>query len=565
MPTVRRPTQLNSSPMAGGTNDVPLSNVRYQYQNPDSFGVAPINPTQVADAQSRVATAGMRIADAVQRYNQRKATVLAEEAAVSFEREKNDLLFNPESGYFNRQGKDAFDTTEEINTQLQELQERYAGDLSDPIARDLFSRNASSQVTSARRDVARHSANQLRSWERATMEARVENSLENAALYWNDPDKLAVQLELGRQSVVDAGRAAGIGALAIAENIQTYASRFAANTIEAAAGESAVMGQKALGDYGSMLEGDVAVQMQAKIDRQLEVEKQQVLANSAVQQSVDLIQQFADEPNARNLIMDEINNIEDLELRDRTLQETMYRLNLRKQADGERRANSYNAAEEFLMDPQNGGIEEWISQNPTAWQDLDAQQKAQLKKGPVTQTNYEVWAELSLMTPEEQAELNPVDYFPYLANAERQKLINLVSDARSGNNFRSNIARTSSSQMNYAVEQLFGKKEDRNDEENKAVDQFYSLVMAEEQARTQAKGSDLTPDEYTQLINDFTRKAVITRSFHGVDWLVPDRDMYINDISPEYYTPLSENLRQNGKPVTSRNMLELYRQVYTED
>lgn len=38
---------------------------------------------------------------------QRSDTTSAEETAVQFERDKNDLFFDPKIGYFNTQGKDA--------------------------------------------------------------------------------------------------------------------------------------------------------------------------------------------------------------------------------------------------------------------------------------------------------------------------------------------------------------------------------------------------------------------------------------------------------------------------
>ena len=49
------------------------------------------------------------VAEAGAQTMQRIDTTSAEEALVAFEREKNNLFFNPENGYFNTQGKNAYD------------------------------------------------------------------------------------------------------------------------------------------------------------------------------------------------------------------------------------------------------------------------------------------------------------------------------------------------------------------------------------------------------------------------------------------------------------------------
>jgi hypothetical protein len=563
MPTVKNVnTSLRNPPLTGGANPVPLADPVHRERPRDSFGVAEINPTAVGNAVSNLGTGVLRIAESVRRFQHRRDTVEAEEALVAFEREKNDLFYNPETGYFNKRGREAFDGAEGINSQLEEVRQRYIDELSNNQSREMFGRSTESQITSARREVARFSSDQFRAWENSTMLSRVENSLENAAYHWADPDQLAVQLEIGRQSVIDASTTSGDSAEAIAEKLQTFNSQFAANIINAAMVNSSTAGQKALGDYGQMLEGDELVRIQNNLDRQLEREKNQAVATAAVQQATSLVQDYGGEDNARSMIIDEVNKIEDPEIRDRTLQESMYRLNLRQQADAERRGAAFENAEQHLL--EGGSIEQWISENPEAWDELDASQKSNLRKGPTTVTNYSVLSELMLMPPNELSKINPADYFEYLAPSDRIRVINAVKSARGGG-FESQLERSAASQMNYAVEELFGKRDSWNDEERAQVDTFYSMIMAEEQARKNDKGSDLTPDEYTQLINDFSRRAVIQRNLGGIDWLMPDRKVDITEIPMSDYQTLSDDLRRRNIPVTSQNLLMLYEQVRIDE
>jgi len=126
------------------------------------------------------------IAQAGLDIKQRIDTTAAEEALVSFEREKNDLFFNPKTGYFNTQGRNAFDSASVANTALDDLKKKFGKDLGDQ-ARSMFDPAADQHITRARTDIGRHSSKGLQAWETATLGAQVENTLENASLYWNDP------------------------------------------------------------------------------------------------------------------------------------------------------------------------------------------------------------------------------------------------------------------------------------------------------------------------------------------------------------------------------------------
>ena len=87
--------------------------------------------------------------------NDRINTTEAEEAVVKFERAKNDLFFNPDSGYFKTEGKAAYDTGGDATEALQNLARGYADGLSNQQSREMFNRVADRHVTRGQADIQR--------------------------------------------------------------------------------------------------------------------------------------------------------------------------------------------------------------------------------------------------------------------------------------------------------------------------------------------------------------------------------------------------------------------------
>ncbi|MCP5058046.1 MAG: hypothetical protein GY937_15175, partial [bacterium] len=221
------------------------------------------------------------IAEAALNIKQRIDTTAAEEALVQFERDKNELFFNPESGYFNTQGRDAYDGAPGTNSVLDDLKKRY----SDPLgvnARVMFDRAADAHLTKSKADIGRHASKGLDAWEVATAQAQIENTIENASLYWNQPDNLRVQSAIGRQSVLDTAQREGVGPKATAERLQTYESSFAKAAVIAATMSSAAEGQDLFDTHSDKLEGPDRVKLENAITVKRDAEKTQADAQQAV-------------------------------------------------------------------------------------------------------------------------------------------------------------------------------------------------------------------------------------------------------------------------------------------
>jgi hypothetical protein len=491
------------------------------------------------------------IGSAVSNMNERIDTTAAEEAIVKFEREKNNIFFHPETGYFNTQGRDAYDNATGTSNALLKLKKNYSDSLSEN-ARKMFDRVADQHITRSQADIMKHSATGLKVWEVSTIESQVENSLENASLYWNQPDKLKVQRIIGEQSIIDSAELTGISNDAINEKLQTYRSSFAASSIEAALQSSSIAGIEALDKYGDLLEGPQKIKIEKAIETKQKSEKIKSDAQAAILTSARLVNDYEN----RSEIIEQVNKIEDPELRKKTMSEAMFNFKQKKYAEAEERGTAFEDAEKFII--AGGSVGAFQAQNPEGWMKLSPKQQQSLLSGKSVDTDWIVFNDLMTMPKDELAKLNPSDHFNELAEEQRKTLITAVKSARGQSTgtekINSQAGRTRTSQTNLAIRQLFGKKATWNKKQIKKVDSFYALVDSEVSFRENEKGSKLTSEEYTNLLSGLTREVVQSG-------IIFDSKRDIKDIPPEDLPIITNFLRENNIPVTSDNLLKAYQQA----
>lgn len=506
---------------------------------------------QAAEGLASIVAAGAQM-------KQRIDTTSAEEALVAFERDKNNLFFDPESGYFNTQGKNAFDNAPAANDSLVKLKKQYGESLGQN-AKSMFDKSADLQITRSQADIARHSSKGLKAWEVATLRAQVENTIENASLYWNQADRLAVQNALGRQAVIDAADTEGIGAEATNERLQTFDSSFAKSAITSATSSSSEEGSAMLEKHGAKLEGPDKIKLEKEIDAKAKAEKLQSDSQQAVLDGARLVNTY----DSREDVLTEVNKIEDPELRKKTSTEAMRQFNLKKQAESEAQADSFESAETQIIN--GGSAETFQAEDPEGWERLSAKQKSSIQSGKAVVTDWNVYSDLMMLPKSKLSKVNPTEHFQQLAPSERKSLVSAVKSAggvgSSSDKVDHQTGRTRSSQTTAVLEQVLGKKTKWDDEKRKQVNSFYDLLDGEVNYRESQKGSSLSSEEFTNTLSDLTREVTIERSIFGIDFLFPDKDLDITDIPPENVKILSKFLRDNGIPVTSDNLIKAQRQA----
>ena len=494
-------------------------------------------------------------------------TTSAEEALVQFERDKNDIFFNPDSGYFNTAGRNAYDNSSAATKALDDLKMKY-GETLNQQSKQMFDQSADVHITRGQQDINRHSAKGLKTWEIGTLEAQVENTVENASLYWNDPERLKVQNIVGRQAIIDASEMLGDGPEAKNEKLQTYDSSFAKASVEAAIQSSSVDGKDALDKYGDKLEGPDKVKIEGAIERKAKVEKTAADAKAAVLTATNLVDQY----ESRSDIIEEVNKIEDPELRKKTMTESMARFSSNKTAKAETQDTAYNEG----IDHFNGGgtAESFKTFNAEAWEGMSDKQRNNLLNGKHMTTDQVQFNNLLSLPRTDLAKINPAEYSHAFKPADVGKLRSAVDKAKKGQSYTA--LKTPSNKADAVAVKFFGKKSSWRGEKAKLVERALGDMQSELENAESEKGGKLSPSEIDDVLNNYSREFVVQRSNFGFDILAFDQtfnlkntppaklselSQYVEDNGDDSFTAVTGLLKEEGLPLTIDNVLNAYSQA----
>lgn len=507
------------------------------------------------------------VAAAAQEIQLRAATAEAEEQLSAFDKHTNQLLFNPKTGYFNTNGKNAYSNAGSVTSQLEELKKTYGSSISNPKAREAFDRAAKARLASATNDIMRHSSKGLKAWEVSAANDGIEDSIETGSLYWNNPEKMNLQRQIGRQAVITVADMEGIDASAEAERLQDYEAAFTTTVIESALGRDVATAEELYNKHKNTIESEPArLNIEAKIaarKRELSTASESAFINN---KATELVAVYGDLSDARAQAQAEINSEPDGNIRKKLTQEFDYLFRQKQSADAEARGAYFEEGEAALL--EGATVEQFKMINPKGWEALSPGQQKKLydtEKEGAAETDYNVLSEVILKPKNELAKVNPSDYFDNLAPTERKQLINAVKAARTGTDTdEAQVGRSRIAQTSLMVEQLGfkGKPEMAN--------QFYSLVDAEVKSREVMKGSKLTSTEYTDVLNGFAREAVVKGRMFGTS----ERDLkdILKEIKPiksdgqvitsqQQLDQITTLLRDNGVTINNQNILRAYRQA----
>jgi len=158
---------------------------------------------------------------------------IAQERINLLERDYLTIKHDPEHGYFNKSGKDAYDGRGDTLKALEIARKNHLKGLT-PAQQRMFNRVADKMDISTRQQVEVHASRGMKAWQVATEEATRENALENGMVNYQNDKELAVQLATMRNSVVNSAKMQGIGAEATNERLQTMTSKFYSGVISRA-------------------------------------------------------------------------------------------------------------------------------------------------------------------------------------------------------------------------------------------------------------------------------------------------------------------------------------------
>lgn len=467
---------------------------------------------------------------------ERLDTTAAEEAMVNFERAKNDVFFNPETGYFNTQGRNAVDGAEPTSKQLETLARQHSQALRSAQARRLFDRAVQGRIARDQQSILQHASKGQKVYEIATLAAQQENAIENGALYFANDEELEISRQSGRMSVTDQAGIEGVDAQILAERLQTFESIFTKSAISAALdGNNVARAQTLFDKYESRLEGPdkVAVQKaltKATDDLYVLGKVNEIMAQADTLAEMQPLINAETDPVKRKAIQTEATN----------------EYNRREKIKTERIEKLYDDLGTAVFTGQIRVRDITVEQAELLGASkISALQRFEneIASGKKIVTNEAVKNKLDAMLPEELAKIDPFAYRGDLSDNDFTALQARWRTAKAGDEkAEDTFGRTKATALNQTIEQIFGKKA-----KAEQVNAFSRMVG--EQAKAEGikdmKG-------YEELLARMSTRVVKERDY----WF--DTTQTLKNIPAEHQPALAAELRRVGREVNPANMLQLY-------
>lgn len=487
---------------------------------------------------------------------------VSENALNQFEREKNDLLFNPQSGYFNSQGLDAMEQSAGTIKKFDELKQRYMENMKSQDARTMFSTAADARIGRDARSVQQHAAKGQRAQDIANQTAASENAVENAALYYANDEELAISAGTGAEAVVEKAKMEGISGAPLNERLQTFRSIHARTAIEAAVTSGDLERAtelQAKATSGKLLEGPDAVAITKLMTA--ETDKQEVRGH------VDRIYNSDD---TRQEKLAKARAIKDPDQSKEVERQIGNRISADQKALAEQKREAYDTSWKQIdagaLLYANIPHADRELMTPAQLKNLQAVEKSKAT-GTTVKNNPILLDELLQLSPEQLVNVDLADYATRLSSGDLSKLSSAQTDARGGN---SSVVRSDSSIVASGLAQVLGHKpNDKNKRDRAVSDVFNELVEDEIAAMTAtlpANQKKLTSVQLRDLVKRMSRDVALTGSGIIVPFteqrLTQDDVGKLNEIVPEEdlgeLPGVADWLRARGKVVNVDTLQATY-------
>lgn len=495
---------------------------------------------------------------AQQHFMQRRDEVDAEAALVAYEKEANDLLFNPETGYYSRQGQDAFDSAEETQRRLEELRVKHADALQSTGSRNLFDRTSKNQNVRRQRNIMGHAQKGFQAYEAATRTAAIENTLENAHLLWADPNELRVQRELGKSHKIDELDAQGIYGSARAEALESYESVFNKTSIKAALASKDVAAAKKMAE-DMHLEGPDRLELEGLIHDAEVLQESNRLVNEL----------FGDGSNDHGDVMDAARAIKDPEVRDNVITEVTQ---LRRAYDlSTKRTNEKTVSELSNQIAEEGATLSQVKEDPR-WAALPHKAKQQVRdlasgKGKVSDIEFRdrLMSDITSRTPRQVADIDLVEVREKLDDSDYEKVEKVVLAARKGDMGPAMSESKQTEKRNATLKRLNLKKESAA---GLAFIKQFDLMVYQAQQNMPGGEKDRVPTEtIDEILTELTRKVVEP---DGGFWNLDSEHMVykmksmpvvdVDEIPKPKLRDIKAYLKDRGYKVNDNNIAMVYQQ-----
>ncbi len=342
---------------------------------------------------------------------------------------ENRLLYDPEAGALNKRGRDAFGLPEQVMSEYDKEVEAIDKELTNDTQRIKFRQMSATRRLTIDRTLQRHVSTEIKQYDDTTTENYVKTAADAAALNYNDPQRIGLELERMRTAYVAYADRHGLPAEWVKTKTSEAASRTHTSVIDRMLANGLdLQAKEYLEAARSEINGEHITRVEKAVnDGSLRGESQRQ-ADAIVAAHTD-----------RLAALEAVTKIADPKLRDATEERVQRFYSAKKQAEAERRNDTFMAVSKRLE--KNGGNLDVVS--PMERASMDSAQlhalevrSRQLREGVEPPQNDRVWLQLLSLSATDLGKLSEAElmtkYRPHLDNAHWDQAAALWSDASGG-------------------------------------------------------------------------------------------------------------------------------------
>lgn len=549
MPTVPRPErQVTANRMPG-------------VQAPEAPGFQPFD--------TRAADRTMSEAEKLYLAERRKANQLAVlDADRQLSETATRLQYDPEAGFYNMRGKDAFRAPDYVEAEWRKQVEAIEKGFANDTQREAFRNRVMARWGDLDRQLQRHVSAEGRKYDDAVTESWLANERDAAAFNYHDPERVAISIESQRAAIVDYADRNGLPAEWVKEKAAGAVSKTHVAVIQRMLANGQDLDAKAYYDAnGEEVTGSDTISLEKSLaEGTLRGESQRRAAEIAAK---DL---------SRAEAIEEARKIKDPEVKDATVSrvKTIYE---------EREAAEKEALEDLYIEAVNL-VEQSPGRNPRdvvapdVWTRLTVAQRNALESRSGGRSNDDdAWLDFFAMSPAEMGGLNKAEfetrYWSKFDNSHRSRAEAMWMAAREGRNIEMSSLLTFKARVTNAWEESGRGKKEKSEKKDFARFESEAARRVELFELNDLEGKRKATGEEVQTIID----DMVTRKVFVEEWgrdpekpavLVTEderENAYVpyGDIPEADRNSIENLLKSNGKVASKDKIQRAYAAYLMED
>lgn len=520
----------------------PLTNIRVDESvNREAFNVG--------QSKQKLDNTIYDIAEKAKKSADQVSVLEAENELTKFE---NDFQYNPETGMYRKEGKDAFGLIELSKEQYGKKVGEISGKiLKNDVQRSIFNEKASVRQLQFEKNVMGHVGAQIKKYDDETTKAGLELEQSNAVNGYQDPDQIA--LSLANQKRISL------------EYSDRHGEPLEMATLRAKSSESkthAKIIDRIVANGDDIAAEDYYKKNEANM---MDDEKTQVIKLLEISSTKGKSQRFTDDVMKRGLsqsaALKEAAGIENPKLREATEARIDRMFNLKKEAEKEYQENIYAAAVKQINETGSmDGISEKLIANMKP-ETINAV-KSYMDRSPV-RDNGEIYYKLRSMAENKATRQAFIghDFLkekPNLSKEHFEELIKLRDDLKSGKKDAEKKLDGFLSDSQLVEDQYRQATGENADEKNEAYLKYRTAVDQEaERIKREQDRPFLSNEELRNISKNYLTEMIVKE---GMIWDTKKRkfDIEVDDIPEADAQKIKKRLIETGRPATDENVKKYF-------